>query len=252
MPDPVAPGAFSDYARVYDAIYADKDSASEASFVMARLGDGGGRLPSTLLEVGCGTGRHLSEFVRHGAQVTAIDRSAEMAAIARGRAIPGVEVVVDDARSFVLEKTFAAAVALFHVVSYLTTADDLAACFAAVRRHLVAGAPFLFDFWHLPGVRLDPPSRRERSFTVEEGSFHRSMLPTWRDPVVDLDIEIDGDLCGRPVRIRERHLLRAWSRTELAVALEATGFTTNGWGAGLGSGALVERDWHGWALARAR
>jgi SAM-dependent methyltransferase len=251
MPDAEA---FSDYARIYDAIYADKDYAGEAEFVLARLRGAGGSLPSTLLDVGSGTGRHLREFARRGIRVVGVDRSREMTAIARDRIAAdgtGSEVVVDDIRSFALGRRFAAACSLFHVVSYLTTVPDLAAAFAAVRRHLDPGARFFFDFWHLPGVRLDPPGLRERRFVTAEGSITRRMVPRWREPVVTLDIEIDGDLSGRTVRIREAHALRAWLPGELAGALASSGFAVASWGGGLEARPLGEPDWLGWALAEA-
>lgn len=256
MPDPAAAEIFADYADVYDAIYAAKDYRREAGFVLDRLRGPEGALPSTLLEIGSGTGRHMQEFAREGVQVTGLDRSRAMTAIARQRiaSVAGTvpcAVADGDVRDFHLGQRFAAATALFHVTSYLTTTADLLAGFASIRRHLNLGVPFFFDFWHLPGVKLDPPSRRDRTFATPSGTFIRIMDPTWREPVVTLEIGIDGELAGRPVRIREQHQLRAWMPAELEAALSASGFVVDRWGAALDPQPLSERDWLGWALARA-
>jgi len=65
---------FGDYARYYDVLYQDKDYAGEADFVLSCLVRRQGE-PRTLLDLGCGTGRHGLEMARRGVSVTGVDMS---------------------------------------------------------------------------------------------------------------------------------------------------------------------------------
>ena len=52
---------FADYARYYNVLYKDKDYAAEVSFILQCL-QNTGSTPGTLLDLGCGTGRHALEM----------------------------------------------------------------------------------------------------------------------------------------------------------------------------------------------
>lgn len=73
---------FGDYARYYDVLYQDKDYAGEADFVLSCLVRRQGE-PRTLLDLGCGTGRHGLEMARRGVSVTGVDMSATMLEMGR-------------------------------------------------------------------------------------------------------------------------------------------------------------------------
>jgi SAM-dependent methyltransferase len=249
---------FSGYARLYDAIYADKDYSAESVFVLSRLA-GSGPVPGSLLELGCGTGRHLIEFAKHGIQVVGVDMSAQMVEIARERlqAQPGIagrsQVIQSDIRKLRLGSTFSAAVSLFHVMSYITDDAQLLAALGTIRSHLPTGGRLLFDFWHLPGVRRDPPSMRTRNFKFGEDVIERRVSPHWTggSPIIDLDIEVSGRWNGLPVQVRERHSLRAWDTEILLEKLHEAGFEAESWGGGLADRTLSVNEWTGWVLAHA-
>ena len=78
----------------------------------------------TLLELGCGTGRHAEYFARHGDALYGIDLSADMLTIAQERAaqLPAdlaarLRFSAGDLRTIRLEQTFDAVISLFHVMS---------------------------------------------------------------------------------------------------------------------------------------
>jgi SAM-dependent methyltransferase len=116
---------FEGYSRYYDLLYRDKDYAGEAGYIHGLIES---RRPGSvsILDLGCGTGRHAFCLARLGHELTGVDRSQEMLAVAaRERAaFTGTHVAPTfaqgDVRSIRLGKTFGVVVSLFHVMSYQT------------------------------------------------------------------------------------------------------------------------------------
>lgn len=247
---------FAEYARCYDLLYRDKDYAAEARWVDGVLREGG-RPVGTLLDVGCGTGMHAREFARLGWQVSGVDASSEMIALARERAGPEARVDFSAGRAadFNLERTFTAAVSLFHVASYHTAEGELQRMLANVRRHLRSGARFVFDFWHEPGVRADPPTRRERRVEGDQLRVHRIATPAHHPErhlvEVHYDVIVESPAGGPPRRIEELHRMRYFSVSEIVPYLTATGFTLERTHAGIGGAALDAAAWYGLIVATA-
>ena len=74
-----APRNFARYALCYDLLYRDKDYAAEAGYV-GRLIRSATPAARSVLEFGCGTGRHARLLCTMGFDVHGVDRSPEMVA----------------------------------------------------------------------------------------------------------------------------------------------------------------------------
>jgi len=159
---------FDRYAAYYDTLYHDKDYEAECDFleqVFTRYAQGPIR---TILDLGCGSGGHALPFARRGYVVTGVDRSEEMLHIAQSKVAElatssGQRSVVfhqGDIRTLELGRTFDAVIAMFAVISYQTTNEDLLAVFRTARRHLSPGGLFVFDFWFGPAVLTQRPTDR--------------------------------------------------------------------------------------------
>lgn len=226
------PAIFDEYATYYDLLYPEKDSKAEAAFVLERLAAHTGQ-PKTLLEFGTGSGRHAEHFVRQGVTVTGVERSPRMLTLATARNMDvtcamgeRLTYVQEDIRTLRLPRTFDAVVALFHVMSYMTTPQDLAAAMNAASRHLRPGGAFLFDYWYGPCVTAQPPQRTEKHVDAEDVRLHRRTTPTM-DPAAhtvtvhfDLTVEREG---APPRHISEDHIMRYLFQPEVTAAMDAAG-----------------------------
>jgi SAM-dependent methyltransferase len=224
---------FQRYSAFYDLLYADKDYAAEADYVARALGSG-----RALLELGSGTGRHGQLLAARGFDVLGVELSAEMAAEARSRSCDAgpsagsFACEVGDLRSFRAGRTFDAVISLFHVISYQTGNDDLAAAFATAAAHLAPGGVFLFDVWHGPAVLTQQPTARAKEAADAGRRVWRTATPTLDTNLgivrVDYEVTCEDLGSGETTRFRETHLMRYLFPTEIGFFAAAAGFEVAG------------------------
>lgn len=207
-------------ADVYDLIYSWKDYAGESAqivdLVRARLGDG----PLTLLDVACGTGRHL-DHLQAEFRVAGLDLTPEVLALARAR-LPGVPLHQADMTDFDLGQSFDVVTCLFSSIGYardLTTLDRAVTCLA---RHLAPGGLLVVEPW------FTPDSWRPgtvHAMLVEEANLKVARMNTSQ---VDgrLSIMDMHHLVGTPDgtrHIAERHEMGLFTVAEMRAALAGAG-----------------------------
>jgi len=128
---------YDDLAHLVHLVSPPADYAEEAACwrgVLAEKLGAGGR-PS-LLELGVGGGHNLSHLT-HAYEAVGVDLSPAMLELCR-RLNPGVELLRGDMRSVRLGRRFDA-VLIHDAVSYLLSAQDIAATFATAAAHLRPG-----------------------------------------------------------------------------------------------------------------
>jgi SAM-dependent methyltransferase len=225
--------AFQDYARFYDLLNSGKDYAQEVAYLRQALVEYGTGT-STILDMGCGTGRHARELAKAGFTVHGVDRSRDMVRLATKHA-SGLESDVaarlsydtDDVREYRAGRCFNAVTALFHVVSYQTTNQALMDTFLSAGANLQNGGLFLFDVWYGPAVLNQRPERRERS--CEDGLIHvrRKAQPTLKanENIVEVNYEFvvtDKKSMSRRT-FSETHTMRYLFTPEICSLAETAG-----------------------------
>ncbi len=227
-PDPDR--TFGGYASCYDLLYGDKDYVGECDYV-ERLFEKFAASPVTsVLDIGCGTGRHARELARRGYDVCGIDRSPEMIACA-GRGLDEklqLRYEICDAATCRLGRLFDAAVSLFHVFSY--QADDTSALsfLQSACAHVRQGGLLIFDFWHGPAVLSQRPQARVKRLESSGLKITRTAEPSLheRESVVEVRYELIVENAGSGARetIRETHRMRYFFSHEIESLLARAGF----------------------------
>ena len=219
---------FSDYARYYDLLYKDKDYAGEAVYIhgLIQKHTPGAR---TILNLGCGTGKHDVCLEKLGYQITGIDLSETMLIEARKReTLNKLEFFQGDIRNVDLGREFDVVISLFHVISYQTTDNDVIAVFRNANRHLKDGGLFIFDFWHGEGVLNDPPSVRVKYLEDDVVKIVRTAEPVVHRErnVIDVNYRImaTDKKSGCNSELRETHAMRYFFLPELESFLSKAGF----------------------------
>lgn len=214
---------FAEYSAYYDLLYRDKDYAGEAAYI-ASLIRGAHPAARTVLDLGCGTGRHAGLLQNLGYDICGVDMSAAMLEEAR-RTQPAITFHEGDARSFRLDRRFDAVVSLFHVASYQTTNRDFAAYLQTAKSLMAPGGVFIFDFWYGPAVLADPPAVRVKR--LEDGRHkitriaepdHDSLRNT-----VDVRYQVLIESVAGARQLSESHRMRYFFVPEIELFLENSG-----------------------------
>ncbi len=141
------------FAEVYDQMKADRHSRLMVDYTMdiirkfkidVRTG----------LDLCCGTGTAIKLFTAHGFEMSGLDASKDMLAVARKKlegknvrlyrqTLPKFEIR-KGGKSKQLQR-FDLITSYFDALNYLLTARDLKTCFRGVFRHLENGGWFIFD-----------------------------------------------------------------------------------------------------------
>jgi SAM-dependent methyltransferase len=225
MTDDVWREFFDSFAPQYMNEVFTTDSVREAAFLVELL-----ELPegASVLDIGCGTGRHAVELAKAGYQVTGVDISGGMLREARAaaeRAGVELELVQDDATSFDLGRRFDAALCLCEGSLGLLGGDDPFEHDAAVLRRAFAalrpGAPFVLTL--LNALRMIRDATPDQ---VERGAFDPATLTE------TFEMEVPAEDGPRSLPIRER----GYVPSELVLLCRQAGFTVEHvWGGTAGN-----------------
>ncbi len=212
---------FTTSASFYDALYHFVDDPSAAAQIDALVQE---RRPGarTLLDVGCGTGRHLEQF-RGSYDVEGLDLDGNLLAVARERC-PGVPLHEASMVDFHLDRRFDVVTCLFSAIGYVQTVADMRRAIATMAAHLEPGGLLVVEPWFEPDTFWTD--------TVTANHVDRPdlkicwMYTSKRDGDVSvLDIHY---LVGTPDRVEhlvEEHRIGLFTREEMTTAMTDVGLT---------------------------
>ena len=140
-------------ADVYDAIYSEKDYASEAKKLKDFISKYKKTDGNELLDVACGTGLHLPHLTDEY-QITGVDLSEQQLEAAKKR-LPSLTFVQGDMRDFDLHHRFDVVTCLFSSIGYVHPHAELKKAIKNMATHLKPGGVLFIEPWLQPGA-FDP------------------------------------------------------------------------------------------------
>ena len=139
---------FTKSQRFYDLIYSWKNYPAEAERLHALVGERKRSPGNRLLDVACGTGKHL-ELLRHRYQVEGMDLDPGMLAVARDR-LPGVPLHQGDFRRIELDSSFDVVTCLFSSIAYARDVAELSRSIASMAARLEPGGVLVVEPFFSP------------------------------------------------------------------------------------------------------
>lgn len=218
---------FQQYSTYYDLLYKDKNYREESQYAIKKIKQFASNA-TQMLELGSGSGSHARYFCEAGFEVTGIERSPEMVAIAKAKKIIGFNPIVGDISSYEVPQQFDVAISLFHVISYLSQNDALIDCFKMTHKHLNSDGIFMFDIWYSPAVYHQKPETRIKRLEndgIEIVRLAESEMESDANVVaVNFEVIIKDKATHITESITEKHLMRHFSIPEIKMLAAFTGF----------------------------
>lgn len=197
---------YSVLAPVYDRLNDTVDYSAWADFIAQCFCKYADAKTVSVLELGCGTGSMTLELARRGYDLTALDLSDDMLAVAdqrlREEGFSSVLFLCGDMCSFELYGTVDAVVCCLDGINHLEDREDLLACFALVSNYLSPGGVFVFD--------LNTPYKfrtvyADRDYILEDDG----VMCCWRNR-----LNKKGDVVDFCLTVFEENEDGTWSRTD--------------------------------------
>jgi 2-polyprenyl-3-methyl-5-hydroxy-6-metoxy-1,4-benzoquinol methylase len=146
---------FDVYAAFYDLLYRDKDYKGEAAYIDQLITKflKKERNNITLLDLACGTGKHLFELASKGyAHLSGSDISKSMIDIAKKHAESNNQDITFYNHSFQeankIQQSFNVIISMFSAFNYLTSYDDQSKTLSNIHKLLHPDGLFIFDYWN--------------------------------------------------------------------------------------------------------
>jgi len=186
---------------------------------------------SRLLDVACGTGRHIEYLKRHF-QTEGLDVSQDMLELARRRN-PEVNFCRQDMTAFHLGRDFDVITCLFGSIGYVKTLDNLARAVHCMAAHLSAGGIVLIEPWFTPDA-WKPGTVHSIFVNRPELKIARIAACSIRDRLSVVDVHYLAGTPGRVDHRSEREELGLFSQIEICSVLESAGLEVHFEPEGLG------------------
>lgn len=205
------------FGEEYLEIYAHRDD-DEARRQVEFLRRMVGRIDGRVLDLACGSGRHLSELRSRGYDAVGLDLSLVLLTAARRRD-PSLPLVRGDMRRLPFcDRTFSGLVNFFTSFGYFESEEDNTDVVSEMSRVLEPRAPFLFDYMNVPRELKNLVPHESRTV---DGS--RVQIERWFDEpsrTFNKRMTIDGRTFIERVR--------AYELDEVAVLFTANGMAIEG------------------------
>lgn len=136
---------YRDLAKYYDLIYSLKDYKEETAKLMQIINEYKKSVGKMLLDVGCGSGKHLEYFTEYF-HCTGVDINESILEIAKSR-VKNVDFYQGDMMSMKINKQFDIITCLFSVIGYVKTYANLKKTMENFSRHLIKGGIIIIEPW---------------------------------------------------------------------------------------------------------
>lgn len=234
-------------------LYSDKNYSAEAKFVdqIIKCYVPGAK---NILEFGCGTGIHAEKLEGLGYIVHGIDISKEMIEYAKETHVDSIAFKQGtlsfehcDIKKFITSNKYDLVVSLFHVMSYLTSNDELLSAFKTARNCLSEGGIFFFDCWYGPAVLNQKPSERMKKVEEKDIEVFRYAKPymDYNNNTVKVEYRILGidNKLATIEEFIEEHKVRYFFQPELELMSKLNGFTLISTGEWITKAIPSENTW---------
>ncbi len=206
------------FPGIYDPIMEHIDFRAWTNFILASIEP---HYPTTLLDIGCGTGSLIREFPQL-THKTGFDRSSKMLEIAKFRN-PNCEFILGDMCKIQLNRNYDLIVCTHDTLNYIINVYDLESHFSSVRSALEDDGYYFFDISSEYNLK-----KNFHNQTIRETYGDTSII--WENIYNESKKEIISTLTFQVHSLngteyfQELHIQRYYSNEEIICIAEGQGF----------------------------
>lgn len=216
-------------AELYDAFNATKDYEKECRIIekyFLKLAD---RNQFDILDLGCGSGSHLSYFLHRNYKIHGIDLSIDMIEVAKKK-----YASIDKASLFLevnnlldiklSADTYSNVISMYSVLGYFLDEKNLIQLFDTVNIGLTCGGRFIFDVWDRESVLKLGPSNRVKYAEYGKNIIMRTSESVLNDKKESVDVKFNYYSDGKKIYEESVHSIKYFSTEYISDLAKLTGF----------------------------
>ena len=214
---------YNDFAYIYDRLMRQDIDYGRWCDYIENLFAAYDSTPDTICELACGTGNITAGLAARGYDVTGVDLSADMLAVAAEK-LPGTRLMCTDMSRFRAAERYDAFLCMIDGINYVIVPEALRNTFKNVKEGLAEGGVFIFDIstryklQNILGNETYIHSEYDIFYSWQNEYYAKYNLS---DMLLNFFVR-EGDTYRR---FEERHLQRGWSEAQLRKMLKNAGFT---------------------------
>lgn len=224
------------YCQFYDMEMADFHD--DLTFYQTRI-----KIPGSILELGCGSGRLCRQLAATGADITAIDLSLSMLRLAKLKAMPtNISYLCMDMTDLAVSHQFDTVIIPYHTLNLLVTADKIKSCLEQIRTVIKKDGRLLLQLFVPDQTIMKLGSKKLFQFQIIEQPEGGKLIKEIRRGYADEQLTLE-----ERYRVRPGHAGAA--NENLSHTLHLAAFPAEKWRALLhDSGFTIHQQFSGYKL----
>ena len=215
---------YASLAAFYDRLTDDVAYTDRATYLHGLLRDFSAKAPHSLLDLACGSGSLTVELAALGYDMTGVDLSTDMLALAMEKETDSdILWLCQDMRDLDLYDTVDAAVCTLDSINHLLTVSDIREVLERLRLFIGPHGLFVFDV-NTPYNHREELGDNDYIYELDDVVCCWRNRYTPRNAVVDMQLDLFVEQNGSYERMTDYIRERAYSRRTLENVLRKTGF----------------------------
>ncbi len=224
------------YCQFYDMEMAEFHA--DLPFYQERI-----KVPGSILELGCGSGRLCRQLAASGAHITGIDLSLSMLRLAKLKAMPNISYLCMDMTALALSRKFDTVIIPYHTLNLLVSGERIRKCLQQIKTVLKEDGQLLLQLFIPDRQLLELGSKKLFQFQILEQPGGGKVIKEIRRGYADEQLILEERYRVRPQQEGE-------ANEDLSHTLHLAAFSVDKWQRLLhDSGFRVHQQLSGYDLA---
>ncbi|MDB2478817.1 methyltransferase domain-containing protein [Alphaproteobacteria bacterium] len=216
-------------AEHYDAFNAKKNYQKECRIIEKYFFEPTDTKQNNILDLGCGSGSHLSYFLHKNYQIHGIDISADMIELAKKKyaSINNASLFfeVSDLLNIKLAADqYSNVISMYSVLGYFQNHKSLQKIFETVYVGLMSGGRFIFDVWDEETVLNLGPSDRVKHAQYGDSIIMRKSKSVLKKNKKTVDVKFNYYKDGKKIYEEAVHTIKFYSTQYIISLAKCSGF----------------------------